>query len=184
MLPQIAQLQFRTGIEEDSPKMGKSFLFDFKKGDFVLKDGRLVEAFDFQALIVWIEKILRTERYRYKVYAREDKNEYGVVLEDLIVGNNFPHAFVEAELKREISQALIKHPMIQSLSDWNIDKKNPVLKISFKVNLIDGNTFIHEASLLKSNFPSCSYKNNTWSMVAHLTWGKVSNNTWEQLRAI
>ncbi|WP_432662446.1 DUF2634 domain-containing protein [Wukongibacter baidiensis] len=147
MLPQVTQLQFKTTNNTDLPETGKSFLFDFEAGDFVLKDGRLVEISDLEAIKVWIEKILRTEKYRYKVYEREDKNEYGVVLEDLIVGNNFPHSFVEAELKREISQALTKHPMIQSLSDWEIEKKNPTLKISFKVNLIDGNSFAQEVSL-------------------------------------
>lgn len=147
MLPQVAQLQFETTSNTDLPQTGKSFLFDFEAGDFILKDGRLVEISDLEAIKVWIEKILRTEKYRYKVYEREDKNEYGVVLEDLIVGNNFPHSFVEAELKREISQALTKHPMIQSLSGWEIEKKNPILKISFKVNLIDGSSFAQEVSL-------------------------------------
>lgn len=150
MLPQIAQLQFNTdkNIEsKDLSEMGKSFLFDFKTGDFVLKDGRLVEVTGVEAVKVWIEKILRTEKYRYKAYEREDKNEYGVVLEDLIVGNNYPHSFVEAELRREISQALLKHPMIQSLSNWNIEKNNPTLNISFKVNLTDGSDFTQEVTL-------------------------------------
>lgn len=150
MLPQIAQLQFNTEKTTENKglsEIGKSFLFDFKSGDFVLKDGRLVEVSGVEAVKVWIEKILRTEKYRYKVYEREDKNEYGVVLEDLIVGNNFPHSFVEAELRREISQALTKHPMIQTLSDWNIEKNNPTLNISFKVNLTDGNTFTQDVKL-------------------------------------
>lgn len=147
MLPEIAQLQFKRIDDKDLLEMGKSFLFDFKEGDFILKDGRLVEVSEDEALRVWIEKILRTEKYRYKVYEREDKNEYGVVLEDLIVGNNFPHSFVEAELKREISKALTKHPMIKDLSEWRIEKKNPLLMIWFKVNLIGGNSFTKEVIL-------------------------------------
>ncbi len=147
MLPQITQLQINTTDKNDLPYTGKSFLFDFEKGDFVLMDGRLVEISELEALKMWIEKILRTEKYRYKVYEREDKNEYGVVLEDLIVGNNFPQSFVESELKREISEALKRNPMIQSLSNWNIEKENPLLKISFKVNLKDETFFTHEVSL-------------------------------------
>lgn len=150
MLPQIAQLEFNTENStenNDLSETGKSFLFDFKTGDFVLKDGRLVEVTGVEAIKVWIEKVLRTEKYRYKVYEREDKNEYGVVLEDLIVGNDYSHAFVEAELRREISQALTKHSMIQSLSNWSIVKNNPTLNISFKVNLTDGNDFTQEVSL-------------------------------------
>lgn len=147
MLPKIAQLQFKTTDSEDLSQINKSFLFDFEVGDFILKDGRLVEIEGVEALKVWIEKILRTEKYRYKVYERQDKNEYGVVLQDLIVGNNFPHSFVEAELRREISQSLTKHRMIQSLSDWKIEKNNPILKVSFKVNLTNGNSFTQDVSL-------------------------------------
>lgn len=147
MLPKIAELQFKTTDTSDLPKMGKSFLFDFKTGDFVLKDGRPVEIWGIEAVKAWIEKILRTEKYRYKVYEREDKNEYGVVLEDLIVGNNFPRVFVESELKREITAALTRHPIIRSLTDWKIEKKNPTLNISFKVNLFDGNDFTQEVRL-------------------------------------
>lgn len=147
MLPKIAELQFKTTDNTDLPQMGKSFLFDFKTGDFVLKDGRLVEISGIEAVKVWIQKILKTEKYRYKVYEREDKNEYGIVLEDLIVGNNFPQSFVESELKREITGALTKHPMIKSLTDWKIEKKNPLLNISFKVNLLDGNNFTQEVNL-------------------------------------
>lgn len=141
MLPKIAELEFKTAVEEDFKDSGKSFLFDFDKGDFVIKDGRLVEISGVEALKVWVEKILRTEKYRYKLYERNDKNEYGVVLEDLIIGNNFPQAFIEAELKREITEALTKNPMIQSLSNLKIIKSNPRLIVSFKVNLADGNSF-------------------------------------------
>ncbi len=150
MLPEIAQLQFNTDKateNKDLSETGKSFLFDFETGDFLLKDGRLVEVTGVEAIKSWIEKVLRTEKYRYKVYEREDKNEYGIILEDLIVGNNFPLSFIEAEVRREISQALTKHPKIQSLSDWNIEKNNPTLIISFKVNLIDGNSFAQEVKL-------------------------------------
>ncbi|WP_066503460.1 DUF2634 domain-containing protein [Abyssisolibacter fermentans] len=147
MLPKIAELEFKTAVEEDFNDSGKSFLFDFDKGDFVIKDGRLVEISGVQALKVWVEKILRTEKYRYKVYERNDKNEYGVVLEDLIIGNNFPQAFIEAELKREITEALTKNPMIQSLSNFKIVKRNPRLIVSFKVNLADGNSFTSNMTL-------------------------------------
>ncbi|TCO78015.1 DUF2634 domain-containing protein [Marinisporobacter balticus] len=144
MFPQVAQLQIKTNKDQDLPKMGKSFLFDFEKGEFVIKDGRLVETIGKDALKIWIEKVLRTEKYRYKVYERKDKNEYGVIIEDLIIGNNFPKTFVEAELRREITQALTKHPMIRSISQWEIKRKLPDITISFKVNLIDGERLTQE----------------------------------------
>ena len=147
MLPEIAQLQINRTDSDDLPYVGKSFLFDFENGDFILRDGRLVEVSGIEALKVWIEKVLRTEKYRYEIYEREDKKEYGVVLEDLIVGNNFSYSFIEAELKREITEALTKNPLILSLSNWNIQKENPLVKISFKVNLKDESSFIQEVNL-------------------------------------
>ena len=147
MLPEIAQLQINRTDSDDLPYVGKSFLFDFENGDFILRDGRLVEVSGIEALKVWIEKILRTEKYRYEIYEGEDKKEYGVILEDLIVGNNFSYSFIEAELKREITEALTKNPLILSLSNWNIRKENPLVKISFKVNLKDESSFIQEVNL-------------------------------------
>ena len=40
----------------------KTYLFDFDKGDFVIRDGKLVECDGVDAIKVWIEKILRTEK--------------------------------------------------------------------------------------------------------------------------
>ncbi|QZY55094.1 DUF2634 domain-containing protein [Crassaminicella profunda] len=148
MFPQVTQLQIKSK-ENDSglPKIGKSFLFDFKKGDFDVKDGRVVEVTEKAAIKIWIKKILRTEKYRYKIYERKDQNEYGVTIEDLIIGNNFPKAFVEAELRREITESLTKHPMIESISQWQIKKNNPKLIVSFQVDLVDGDSLSQEVNL-------------------------------------
>jgi hypothetical protein len=148
MFPQVTQLQIKTKEKESGlPKIGKSFLFDFKKGDFDVKDGRVVEVTGKAAIKGWIEKILRTEKYRYKIYEREDSNEYGIIIEDLIIGNNFPKAFVEAELRREITESLTKHPMIGSISQWEIKKDNPQLIVSFQVDLVDGDFLSQEVNL-------------------------------------
>ncbi|WP_129599806.1 DUF2634 domain-containing protein [Anaerophilus nitritogenes] len=144
MFPQVVNLKMKEEEPKDLPRIGKSFLFDFDKGDFVIRDGRLVEISDIDAVKGWIDKVLRTEKYKYKIYERKDKNEYGVIVEDLIIGKNLPKDFIEAELKREISQSLMKHPMIKSISNWKIEKKTSYLNLSFKVNLIDGESFNKE----------------------------------------
>ena len=43
----------------------KSYIFDFTTGDFVVRDGKLIECDGISAIKVWIEKILRTEKGRY-----------------------------------------------------------------------------------------------------------------------
>ena len=99
-----------TGITLDESKLSsgtKTFLFDFNIGDFALRDGKLIECDGIDAIKVWIEKILRTEKDRYKIY---DNTEYGCHLEDLIIGNSYTAEFIEAELKREIEDALKQNP--------------------------------------------------------------------------
>ena len=71
----------------------RSYLFDFNKGDFVVRDGKLVECDGMDALKVWIEKILKTEKGRYRIY---DGTGYGCQLEDLIIGNTYTLEFTEA----------------------------------------------------------------------------------------
>lgn len=132
---------------DETTKKGKSFLFDFEKGDFVIKNGKLVEVSGNDAIKVWIEKIIRTEKFKFKIYARDDRDEYGITIQDLIVGHEYPIEYVEAEIKREVTEAILKNPNIESLSDWNIEKDNPILNISFKVNLIDGSTLESEVIL-------------------------------------
>ncbi|QEK13732.1 DUF2634 domain-containing protein (plasmid) [Crassaminicella thermophila] len=147
MLPEIANLEINTNQTEEVPNQGTSFLFDFKIGDFILKNGRLVKVSDIEALKIWIEKCLRTEKFKFKVYEKENKDlEYGVTIEDLIVGHDYPQSFIESELKREISIGLLKNPMIASLSEWKIEKKNPIVNVSFRVNLKTGETFTQEVN--------------------------------------
>ena len=56
----------------------KTFLFDFNRGDFVLRDGKLVVCDGIEAVKVWIEKIIRTEKNRYSIYVG---TQYGCHLE-------------------------------------------------------------------------------------------------------
>lgn len=146
MLPEVTEQEINI-TTSGTATVGTSFLFDFAAGDFVVKDGRLVRITDTEALKVWIQKIIRTEKYHFKVYEREDPDEYGVTIEDLIVGHAYPPAFVEAELQRELSDALTRHPMIQSISDFSVTKDNPQVTIAFTVNLTDGNSFSQEVSI-------------------------------------
>ncbi|WDV47148.1 DUF2634 domain-containing protein [Clostridiaceae bacterium M8S5] len=141
MLPKIAELKFKTNEQKEMDMRGRSFLFDFEKGEFVLRNGNTVLADEIESIQIWIEKVLLTEKYKYNIYKRDDGKEYGVMLQDLIIGTNYPRAFVEAEIRREIKNELTKHPRILSISNFSIDKRNPELYVSFKVNLVSGNNF-------------------------------------------
>ena len=46
---------------------GKSFYFDFEKGDFNVIDGRLQEINNLEALKLWITKILKTAKLKFRI---------------------------------------------------------------------------------------------------------------------
>ena len=136
MFPETKEISFASSAESLGTK---SYLFDFDTGDFVVRDGKLIECDDIEAVKVWIEKILRTEKGRFKIY---DNTEYGARIEDLIVGNNYSVAFIESEIKREIEDALLQNPQISAVSNIRITRGINSLSIEMEVTLGDtgGNT--------------------------------------------
>lgn len=113
---------------------GRTFLYDFKKGDFVIRDGKLVEVTGQKAVEAWLEKLIRTEKFRFNVY--EDV-EYAVTLEELI-GSIWPRGFVEAEIKREITEAALSNTYIENLIDWSFERESSYLIIRFTVVMAEG----------------------------------------------
>ena len=112
----------------------KSYMFDFESGDFFVRDGKLIECDSIDAIKVWIEKILRTEKGRYPIY---DNTEYGCHLEDLIIGNSYTAEFIEAELKREIEDALKQNSQITSVTNFNITRNTNAITVTLEVVLND-----------------------------------------------
>lgn len=118
-------------VTENTPNFnGKAFLYDFKQGDFIYKNGAPVEVEGIRAIQVWIEKIIRTERFKFAIY--EGVDDYGVALEDLI-GANLPRGFVESEMKREITEAILNNPYIEDVVNWGFAKDGSEWTISFTV---------------------------------------------------
>ena len=132
MFPRTQDLPDVTNAE--TVMSGKSFLFDFTAGDFIIRDGKLVECKGIDAIKVWIEKILRTEKGRFRIY---NDTDYGCRTEDLIVGSNYPIAFIEAELKREVEDALLQNPNILSVSNFNIERSASGITVSMEVETSD-----------------------------------------------
>lgn len=133
-LPQIAQLEYDTVIEGTSKPRGKSFLFDFKTGQFVLKNGKMVEATGIDALKIWIEKTVRTPKNRLAIYERTD---YGCGVDSLI-GSNLPFDYTQEELKRETLEALLGHEDINNITDWQFVREGSQMTLSFTVDSIYG----------------------------------------------
>ena len=120
--------------ESNTSSGTKSYLFDFTTGDFALRDGKLIECDGIESIKVWIEKVLRTEKGRYPIY---DNTEYGCHLEDLIIGNSYTAEFIEAELKREIEDALKQNSRITSVTNFNIIRNTSAITVTLEVVLND-----------------------------------------------
>lgn len=132
MFPQTEVVTTTQSVSENTGT--KTYLFDFDKGDFVIRDGKLIECDGVEAIKVWIEKILRTEKGRFKIY---DNTDYGCHLEDLIIGNSYTMEFIEAELKREIEDALLLNPQISAVSNFKILREKNSLTVTMEVYMSD-----------------------------------------------
>lgn len=108
--------------------MKKTFDFDFKSGEFNMKNRNPVVLEGIDALKMWIEKCLRTQLNRYSIYKG---TQYGANIEDLVIGKSYGDGFAESELRREIEEALVRHEDIQSLDDFSITTKGSLMEVSF-----------------------------------------------------
>ena len=138
MFPTTTDLPQTATVDVVKQGFGKSFLFDFSKGDFILKDGKLQSTEDIAALKVWIEKILRTKRDEYVIYAG---TPYGSRFDDLVVGSTYPPAFIDSELRREVEEALTQNPQIITISEFEVDRSASNCTVSFVVTLASGLSF-------------------------------------------
>ncbi|MCG3089125.1 DUF2634 domain-containing protein [Sporosarcina cyprini] len=129
-LPEITQLELReVEFEEELEPIGKTYLYDFDKGDFVMRDGKLIELYGVDSIKQWILKVLKTESFRFRIY--EDET-YGTSIESLI-GSNLPRAYIESEIEREVTESLLESPYIERLEGWQFERDGKWMRIRFTV---------------------------------------------------
>lgn len=149
MFPRLKLDKVIEEVEQEENKVyDKTFLFDFDKGDFVVRDGRLVEVAGKEATKVRLEKLLRTEKFKYKIYKTLDnEDEYGTNIKKLVLGKKLPRFFIESELKREIEENAKKYiHEIDRIEDFRVEHELSTLKIFFTVILKNGEAFNQEVN--------------------------------------
>lgn len=124
-------------LKNETVKHGKSFNFDFAKGEFVVIDGKVESIEGIEGLKIWIEKILRTEKFRFKIYNTESNEKYGISLLEL-VNSGYPLTFIEAEIQREIIETLITNTEIKTVDNFIFNRVKKVLYVTFDVSSIYG----------------------------------------------
>lgn len=115
--------------------MKKTFDFDFKAGEFKMKNGNPVVLSGIDALKLWIQKCIRTQLNRYSIYKGR---QYGANIEDLVIGKSYNFDFAESELRREIETALLQNEDIQSMSSFSVKKTGSTLNISLTLITVYG----------------------------------------------
>ena len=88
------------------------YAWDFQNDCFIYEDGKHKIVTENEALKVWIYKVLKTERWRYRAY----DNAYGIELEQFI-GAYTNNKDSSTELEQYIKEALIINPYIKSIDD-------------------------------------------------------------------
>lgn len=115
--------------------MKKTFDFDFKSGEFRMKNGNPVVLSGIDALKLWIQKCIRTQLNRYSIYKGR---QYGANIEDLVIGKSYNFDFAESELRREIETALLQNEDIQSMSSFSVKRTGSTLNISLTLITVYG----------------------------------------------
>lgn len=143
IFPQII-LPSQTASTTDTKTVdyGKELAFDFEKGEFIYEDGRPKVVEGIEALKIWIEKALRTARYRWPIYSFN----YGNELEE-IIGLDLPRPVLESEIKRVIREALIYDDRIADVTDFEIEREGEKLMVTFRVVTVLGDTLTQGVSL-------------------------------------
>ena len=122
--------------EEQAARRGKTLDFDFAEGDFVVRDGRLQAIGGEDALRVRIEKCIRTEADKYRIYL-QDSAPYGVKTFDL-TNRKLPQAFLFAEIEREVTEALLRDAEITGVYGFTFIREGRTLAVEFTVESVYG----------------------------------------------
>ena len=130
-------IQNNTENNKTSVSNGKSFLFDFSKGDFATDDnGNLIETTKIDSLKMWIEKVLKTDINSFDIYKDSD---YGVESLLDLVTSDFPMAFKKSEIERAVTKALLENSDIKSVQNFEFQRNKRLLTVSFDCTTIYGN---------------------------------------------
>jgi hypothetical protein len=122
---------------------GETPLFDFEAGRFVLRDGCPVMASYDQAIEQWARMLLSTENGKFPIY-----DTFGVSIYQFIGRRDLPIGVVDSEIKRQVTEQMLQHPEIVSLTGFETERTHKGAKISFTILSKRGTTQRMEAGLL------------------------------------
>ena len=123
--------------ETVSTSIGRTPLFDFDTGRYVMKDGKVVECTQEKAVRQWVGFLIKTKAEKYRVY---DDSGFGTYIEDYIGYKSNNLGFVVSEIEREITEKAEMNRAIDYIDGFDFEKVEGGLKIYLTVHLIDEST--------------------------------------------
>ena len=81
-----------------------------------------------EAVKVWIWNCLQTQRFRYPIYSWD----YGADMEQYI-GRAVSKEFLQTDCENEIRSALLVNPYISDITDFDVERMDDQMHISFRV---------------------------------------------------
>lgn len=124
-------------VEEQTEEVGVDFIFDYNTGQHLIKNGIPEKESVFLGVKQYIENVLRTPANVYKVYTKEENEVFGISVYNYIGQRTLPAGYLNSELKREVTENLLRHPLITEVKDWEGKREKRGLAISFTVVLSD-----------------------------------------------
>ena len=115
-------------VTSESVKIGRTPLFDFDTGQYVIRDGKVVECTQDEAIRQWVGFLIKTPSDRFEVY---EGIEFGTYIHNLIGWKDA--GFVASEIKRELEEKCIENRAISGIKNFDVTKNGGAIHINMTV---------------------------------------------------
>ena len=120
-------------IDSSSLSFKGTYAFDFETGEFIRNtDGSIKILNTFEAYVQWCQKTMLTSRYKYSSYSSKFGKD--------IIGSTLDKKAIELELKRITQEALLVHPMTESVDTFAFTWESSDVYYTYKVTSTTGQT--------------------------------------------
>lgn len=127
-----------SAVLEEKEDSGVDFLFDYGTGQHIMHGSVLRECTDLEKVRQYIQNVLRTQANVYGVYTDGETDIFGLSVYNYIGQRSIHMGYVNSELKREVTELLLKHPLIADITDWQAKREKQGLNIAFTAVLANG----------------------------------------------
>ena len=137
MFPDIdMEIEEEEDVEEEetlqSTIIGRTPLFNFSTGKYEIKDGKIIECTQKEAVRQWVGFLVKTFVGKYRVY---DNTDFGTYIENYIGEKN--RGFVLSEIKRELEEKAEDNRAIEEITDIEGKAKGDRMTISLTIVMTD-----------------------------------------------